>query len=104
MPPRPPVRAAAEAKANRRGRWWVLWRVVAKTLTGMSFCQVERTRHMGQERALMTEGNQKWQGGRPSFRRRPISSMRPEIGQGVVLSLGEIVVAAARRIIPEPNA
>jgi hypothetical protein len=34
---------------------------------GVSFCQVVRIIHIGHEIKVITEGNQKWQGGRPSL-------------------------------------
>jgi len=37
---------------------------------GNSFCHVVRRKHIGQEIAAMTLGNQKWNGAAPAFRRR----------------------------------
>lgn len=36
-------------------------------IIGTSFCQVVKIRHIGQEIIDITEGNQKWHGGRPSL-------------------------------------
>ncbi len=38
-----------------------------KDRRGNSFCQVDRIMHRGQERPVMTFGNQKWVGAAPSF-------------------------------------
>jgi len=45
----------------------VLWRINAKIVSGASFCQVARIRQDIQEREVITDGNQKWNGAIPSF-------------------------------------
>lgn len=41
-------------------------------IIGITFCQVARIMHIGQEIEDITAGNQKWQGGRPSLINNPI--------------------------------
>lgn len=36
-------------------------------IIGISFCQVAKIKHIGQEIIDMTVGNQKWHGGRPNL-------------------------------------
>lgn len=43
---------------------------------GISFCQVDRTRHIGHEIEAITWGNQKWKGAIPAFRARPLMMNR----------------------------
>ena len=41
-------------------------------ITGITFCQVAKIKHIGHEIEAITAGNQKWQGGRPNLINRPI--------------------------------
>lgn len=44
-------------------------------IKGPSFCQVDRIRQFIHEMDAMTEGNQKWHGAMPSFRKRAANRM-----------------------------
>lgn len=52
---------------------------------GTIFCQVDRTKHIGHEMLDITEGNQKWHGGRPNFTRRPAIIMDMDMEVGMIL-------------------
>lgn len=43
-------------------------------ITGIIFCQVAKVKHIGHEIEDITEGNQKWQGGKPNLINKPITS------------------------------
>lgn len=71
---------------------------------GMSFCQVERTKHIGHERLDITLGNQKWHGGIPSFSKIPVEMIKVDQSMGRDLASVIIEEEAPKRIIPEPRA
>jgi len=69
-----PEWAAIMAPAARIMRsavgWWEFKRK-NKQRMGKSFCQVDRIRHIGQDRPDITFGNQKWAGAAPALIIRP---------------------------------
>lgn len=52
----------------------------------------------------MTAGNQKWQGGIPSFTRRPRIIVKLEIEDGIIVWFEKYRLSAPDRIRPEPKA
>lgn len=77
--------------------------ILKRRIRGVSFCQVVRRRHKGQEIKDITDGNQKWKGGKPNLVRSPrrinITGRLEDPGRR-----GDIkVVIAPRRNSPDPR-
>jgi len=75
-----------------------------RMLIGISFCQVDKIRHMDQGRLAITLGNQKWHGGTPSLTKTPIVIIKFAMSKGRAKAGATDREAAPRRISPEPRA